>query len=76
MDNGDTDSGDGWRFRGGGILQLTGRYNYTKFGEEMEMSAEEAVEYVCHKLNIRSIVFGASSRQHILETRQFVEKYL
>ena len=46
MDNGDTDSGDGWRFRGGGILQLTGRYNYTKFGEEVEMSPEEAVEYV------------------------------
>src|SRR6056300_103748 len=46
MDNGDTESGDGWRFRGGGILQLTGRYNYTKFAEEMEMSPEEAVEYV------------------------------
>ena len=46
MDNGDTDSGDGWRFRGGGILQLTGRYNYTQFGEEMEMTPEEAVEYV------------------------------
>ena len=46
MDNGDTDSGDGWTFRGGGILQLTGRYNYTQFGEEMEMSPEEAVEYV------------------------------
>lgn len=46
MDNGDTDSGDGWRFRGGGILQLTGRYNYTKFGEDVEMSPEAAVEYV------------------------------
>lgn len=46
MDNGDTDSGDGWRFRGGGILQLTGRHNYTKFGESVGMSAEEAAEYV------------------------------
>ena len=46
MDNGDTDSGDGWRFRGGGILQLTGRYNYTQFGKAMEMSPEEAVDYV------------------------------
>ena len=46
MDNGDTDSGDGWRFRGGGILQLTGRYNYTKFGEAVDMSPEEAVDYV------------------------------
>jgi len=46
MDNGDTDSGDGWRFRGGGILQLTGRYNYTEFAEDVGMSAEEAVDYV------------------------------
>ncbi len=46
MDNGDTNSGDGWRFRGGGILQLTGRYNYTKFADEMDMSPEEAVDYV------------------------------
>ena len=46
MDNGDTDSGDGWRFRGGGILQLTGRYNYTKFSEVVEMSADEATDYV------------------------------
>ena len=46
MDNGNTDSGDGWRFRGGGILQLTGRYNYTKFAEAVEMPVEEAVDYV------------------------------
>jgi len=46
MDNGDTDSGDGWRFRGGGILQLTGRYNYTEFAEDVEMTPEEAVDYV------------------------------
>src|SRR6056300_2114304 len=46
MDNGDADSGDGWRFRGGGILQLTGRYNYTEFGKAVDMSPEEAVDYV------------------------------
>ena len=46
MDNGDTDSGDGWRFRGGGILQLTGRHNYTQFGKAEDMSAEEATEFV------------------------------
>ena len=46
MANGDSASGDGWRFRGGGILQLTGRHNYTEFGEDVEMSAEEAVDYV------------------------------
>ena len=46
MDNGDSDSGDGWRFRGGGILQLTGRYNYTEFGKAVDKTPEEAVEYV------------------------------
>ena len=46
MSNGDTASGDGWRFRGGGILQLTGRYNYTQFAKALGMSAEKAVDYV------------------------------
>lgn len=30
--NGDEASGDGWRFRGGGIIQLTGRANFTAAG--------------------------------------------
>tara|TARA_R110002074_G_scaffold197482_1_gene364444 strand:- start:784 stop:1644 length:861 start_codon:yes stop_codon:yes gene_type:complete len=46
MDNGDTASGDGWRYRGGGILQLTGKWNYTKFGGAAGMSASAATDYV------------------------------
>ena len=43
---GNTQEGDGWRFRGRGLKQLTGRDNYTRFGASIGMSAEEAAEYV------------------------------
>jgi len=36
---------------------------------------DKAVAYVCSQENIKSIVFGASSRQHILETKMLIEKY-
>ena len=36
----------------------------------------DAVEYVCRQSNIRSIIFGASSRQHIEETKQLIEEKL
>ena len=43
---GNVNEGDGWLFRGRGLKQLTGRDNYTKFGNSVNMTAEEAAEYV------------------------------
>lgn len=46
MGNGDTASGDGYKFRGRGIIQLTGRDNYTNFGKSIGKSPEEVIEYL------------------------------
>jgi hypothetical protein len=35
---------------------------------------EEALEYVCRRPQIKSIVFGASSRRNISQTRQIIER--
>lgn len=35
MGNGDTASGDGWTFRGRGLIQTTGKDNYTKAAKEL-----------------------------------------
>ena len=46
MDNGDTASGDGWRFRGKGAIQVTGRYNTTKFAEYIGKEVNAANDYL------------------------------
>ena len=46
MGNGDEASGDGWKYRGGGILQLTGCNNYTAFAKEMGITVDDSVNYV------------------------------
>lgn len=43
---GNVKEGDGWRFRGRGLKQLTGRENYTNFGKSVNMTAEQAADYV------------------------------
>lgn len=46
MGNGDEKSGDGWRFSGRGLIQLTGKSNYQDFADSIETSLEEIPEYL------------------------------
>ena len=54
MGNGDEASGDGWRYRGRGLIQLTGRANYRAFaewvGDDRVMDEPDLVstEYAVH----------------------------
>jgi putative chitinase len=57
LGNGDESSGDGWRFRGRGPIQLTGRANYERYGRiigadlilepALAAQVDEGVEIAC-----------------------------
>ena len=46
LGNGDEASGDGWRYRGSGYLQLTGRTNFRTQGSIVKMDLEGHPELV------------------------------
>lgn len=46
MGNGDEASGDGYKFCGRGLIQLTGRSNYQAFADSLEMSIDDVPEYL------------------------------
>jgi len=46
MGNGDTASGEGHLFRGRGIIQLTGKDNYSAFASSIKMTLLDVIDYV------------------------------
>jgi len=46
MGNGDEESGDGWRYRGRGLIQITGKNNYSDLVNEFNMNLEDVPDWL------------------------------
>jgi putative chitinase len=54
MGNGDKTSGEGWKFRGRGYIQLTGKANYTEFDKVVTENLMEQPDLVATKYPLLS----------------------
>jgi predicted chitinase len=62
LGNGDESSGDGFRYRGRGLIQLTGKANYRRFGTFVGEDVVASPERVAGELAVHSAVFFWSHR--------------
>lgn len=46
MGNGNEESGDGWRYCGRGLIQLTGKSNYQKFAKYVSKSLDDVISFL------------------------------
>ena len=57
MGNGDETSKEGWKFRGAGFIQLTGKDNFKKFGDFIGVDLVKNPELVATKYPLTSAAF-------------------
>jgi putative chitinase len=62
MENGPEGSGDGWKFRGRGYIQLTGKTNYKAFDKAVEENLLENPDLVATKYPLLSAAWFWNSR--------------
>lgn len=67
MGNGDTESGDGWKYRGRGLIQLTGKNNYEKATNEM-YALPFGVDFVDEPDLLATLEYAAQSAAWYWET--------
>jgi putative chitinase len=63
MGNGDESSGDGWKYRGRGALQTTGKENYRRLGEFLGVNLLESPDLVATKYSLASAGFFFDSNK-------------
>ena len=63
MGNGNEASGDGWKFRGRGALQTTGKTNYTLLGKHLNIDLVANPESVADKYAFDSAIFYFNSNK-------------
>jgi predicted chitinase len=61
--NGNETSGDGYRFRGRGLIQLTGKSNYQKFSKWMKENVVTQPDHVAAKYAVHSAVYFWTSHK-------------
>jgi putative chitinase len=63
MSNGDEASGEGWKFRGRGYIQLTGKANYTLFDKQVPEDILSNPDLVATKYPLMSAAFFFNSNR-------------
>lgn len=70
---GNTEPDDGYRYRGGGLLQITGRYNYTVIGSDIGVDLLSHPELVVESPQVSAAAAVAFMRRNFKPPGDFAE---